>query len=124
MRGGQLLPVRRLSDNFDALDPAGIDDHVVRREPIDDPIRAVEKSAAVIDGRRLRDLLGSLEFPGRHVALRATGGSQVRHLRFRKMNMDRVLSVLVKFMLPSVCNFVGQEHMRGMVLVLRRCAPN
>ena len=39
-------------DNFGVLDPAGIDDHVVRREPVDDPIRAVEEGVAVVDGRR------------------------------------------------------------------------
>src|SRR5215468_5804310 len=43
----------QLSDNFGVLDPAGIDDHIIRREPVDDPVRTVEEGVAVVDGRRL-----------------------------------------------------------------------
>jgi len=148
MRGQPVIAVRRLSDHFGVFDPAGIHDHVVGREPVDDPIRAVEEGVAVVNGRRLRDLgaaggnqmnvplpiclanprrafvlhdlLGGLEFPDRDVALRSMGDGQVRHLSFRNMNMDRVLSVLMKFMFAVSLQLVPQEQMGGMVLVLRQ----
>ena len=72
----------------------------------------------------LHDLLGGLEFPDRDVALRSMGDGQVRHLSFRNMNMDRMLSVLVKFMFAVRMQLVPQEHMSGLVLVLCRCVPN
>ena len=52
------------------------------------------------------------------------GDGQVRHLPFRNMNVNCVLSVLVKFMFAVRMQLVPQEQVPGMVLVLCRGAAD